>query len=325
MTKYLTLASLLFLFVVLSPSAHAATTCTFTTSGTTMTLDTDCTTDETLLVPDGFTLDGAHNTITAMDPVSGHFTGAVVANAGATAHITRVIVDTMALSNVCDAGDDRLRGVMLEDASGSIMNVRVYNINQGASGCQEGNAIEVRSEPFDGSHPNTKTVEIANNQVYGYQKTGILVNGDVDVDVRHNTVGESATQYDLAANALQLGFGATGNVEHNDVKGNQWLGASDYAATAMLFYDADDLTVKNNEIRGNSDVGMYIFADNGNFTYNNVFDFGVDGPHGDYGIYNGGTGNVVTPNHVRGFATPYEPALALVNAPSSIIEVQPSE
>ena len=33
-----------------------------------MTLNGDCTTDATILVPNGFTLDGAGNTITAVDP-----------------------------------------------------------------------------------------------------------------------------------------------------------------------------------------------------------------------------------------------------------------
>lgn len=37
----------------------AVTDCTFTTVGTTITLDADCTTDATILIPNGFTLDGA--------------------------------------------------------------------------------------------------------------------------------------------------------------------------------------------------------------------------------------------------------------------------
>ena len=48
--------------------ALAATTCTFTTAGTTMTLDADCTTDATIPIPDGYTLDGAGLTIVANDP-----------------------------------------------------------------------------------------------------------------------------------------------------------------------------------------------------------------------------------------------------------------
>ena len=105
-------------------------------------LDADCTTDATILVPDGVTLDGQGNAITAVDPVTGHFVGGVVANGGSGAHVTNLTVDTDGLANVCDAGADCLRGIIFEGASGSITRNTVQNINQGASGCQEGNAIE---------------------------------------------------------------------------------------------------------------------------------------------------------------------------------------
>lgn len=59
-------------------------------------------TDTAILVPDGFTIDGA-----------------------------------------------RLRGILFDGAAGSITHNTVTNINQGASGCQEGNGIEVRNGPFD--------------------------------------------------------------------------------------------------------------------------------------------------------------------------------
>ncbi|MFO7546389.1 MAG: hypothetical protein R6W77_12930, partial [Trueperaceae bacterium] len=61
-----------------------ATGCTFVDDGTVMTLTADCTTDATIFVPDGYTLDGAGFTITAVDPAGDHFRGAVVANAGVT-------------------------------------------------------------------------------------------------------------------------------------------------------------------------------------------------------------------------------------------------
>ena len=129
--------------VVVLSGAEAANNCSFTTVGTTMTLDGDCQTDATILVPDGMTLDGNGHTITGVDPAGGHFTGPVVGNGGATAHVTRLGVTVAGLANVCDAGDDRLRGIMFMGASGSITHNEVSDINQGPSGCQEGNAIEV--------------------------------------------------------------------------------------------------------------------------------------------------------------------------------------
>jgi parallel beta-helix repeat protein len=286
----------------------AATTCAFTTSGTTMTLDGDCMTDSTIGIPDGFTLDGNGYTITAVDPAGDHFRGAVVANDGATAYVANLTVTVSGLANVCDGGDDRLRGIMFEGAAGAITHSAVIGLNQGPSGCQEGNAIEVRNAPYDGTHPNTLFVEVAHNSILDYQKTGIVANGDVAVDIHHNDVGASATQENLAANSVQVGFGATGSVQHNHIDGNQWMGTSDWAATAVLVYDADGVNLSQNNIRGNADIGIYFYGDNGVINNNRVFDEGADHPNSgyDYGIGNWGSDNSVTNNKVRGYQIPYD-------------------
>lgn len=300
---------MVFSFFVIS-STLAVTTCTFTTVGTIMTLDADCTTDETILVPDGFTLDGDGHTITAVDPSGGHFVGAVVKNGGSIAHVKNLGVTADSLSNVCDAGTDRLRGIMFEGASGSIKNNFVDNINQGASGCQEGNAIEVRNAPFDGTHPDTKTVKIANNKITNYQKTGIVANGDVYAEIKHNEVGSSATQANLAANSVQFGFGGTGILEDNEIDGNQWCGPSDFVATAVLLFSANNVKVGKNDIGGNSDLGIYAFGDGISIIKNEITDdssiadcnaFGYD-----IGIGNYGTGNAIDKNEVCGFETSFD-------------------
>ena len=68
-----------------------------------------------------------------------------------------------------------------------------------------------------------QTVEIAHNDITDYQKTGVVCNGDVDCHIHHNSIGESATQLNLAANSVQIGFGGIGVVEFNRIAGNQWL------------------------------------------------------------------------------------------------------
>lgn len=274
--------------------------------GNTVTLTQDVTTDETIEIPDGFTLNGAGHTITAVDPAGDHFRGPVVTNAGATANVKNLTVRVAGLKNACDSGGDRLRGIMFEGASGFIRNCKVIGINQGASGCQEGNGIEVRNAPFDGSHPSTVFVEISNNTIKGYQKTGIVANGDVNVTVRNNRVGDSATQQNLAANSIQLGFGAQGSVKFNNVDGNQWLGASNFAASALLLFAVDDVDVIQNNVRGNSDVGLFaVLVSNSNFDNNKIYDKGQDGPHGDFGIANvAGSNNSFTNNKIKGFDTP---------------------
>jgi hypothetical protein len=232
-----------------------ANTCGFTTVGATMTLTGDCTTDTTITIPDGFTLDGDGYTLTAVDPFGGHFLGAVVASAGTEAHVQDLRITTSGLADVCDAGADRLRGILFDGASGSITGNTVTNIRQGASGCQEGNGIEVRNAPFDGTHPATKHVTIASNTVIGYQKTGILGNGDVFAEVTGNVVvGLGPVAY-IAQNGIQIGFGGMGEVRGNDISGNAYTGCSNqeaaqtgctpWVSTGFLLYDVDANTVQH--------------------------------------------------------------------------------
>jgi hypothetical protein len=278
----------------------------------TIKLTEDLVVTETFLIPDGYTLDGRGHTITAMDPPGGHFKGAVVKNEGAEAHVKNLTVTVSGLANVCDGGDDRLRGIMFEGASGSITHCTVTGINQGPSGCQEGNAIEVRNAPFDGTHPATVKVKIEHNKIYDYQKTGIVCNGDVDAKVKKNTIGASATQENLAANSVQFGYGATGSVEDNKIDGNQWMGTSDWAATAVLIYLADGVKVKKNKIKGNSDIGVYFYGNDGKVEKNKIEDEGPDHPNSGYdiGLGNWGENNKISKNKIKGFDTPIDALVA---------------
>lgn len=210
----------------------------------TLTLLADCTTDHTLLVPDGWTLDGNGFSITGVDPVGGHFLGAVVRNGGGVAHVTDLAVTVSGLADACDAGDDRLRGILFEGAAGSITNNVVTGINQGASGCQEGNAIEVRNAPFDDTGSDL-TVTITDNTVSDYQKTGIVVNGSVAATITGNTaVGVGPVNY-IAQNGIQIGFGATAVVRGNAMSGNDYTPKS-YVSCGLLFYRADGVRASNN-------------------------------------------------------------------------------
>jgi hypothetical protein len=245
------------LFMAGSLPAEALTDCTFTIQGKKQKLDGNCTTDETLFILDDHTLDGNDFTIAAVDPAGDHFRGAVVKNAGTKAKVKDLTVTASGLTNSCDAGADRLRGIMFEGASGSIQKTNVVGINQGASGCQEGNAIEVRNAPFDGTHPNTQKVKIEENIIDDYQKTGIVANGDVKVEIEKNFVGSSDLDDFLAANSIQVGFGAKGEVEKNIVIGNDWDGPSNFAATAILIFASEDVKIKKNSLFGEgTDVGI---------------------------------------------------------------------
>ncbi len=223
--------SVLMMLMAACVTISAATTCTFTTVKKTMTLNANCTTDSSIVVPNGFTLDGAGHTIMAVDPSLGHFTGGVIQNGGAVANVTNLVVTVSGLADICDAGANRLRGVLFDGASGSITNVKALNINQGASGCQEGNAIEVRNF---GSSATTNRVTIDGNTVTGYQKTGIVANGDVDATITNNVVDGLGPVGYIARNGIQIGFGGTGMVKRNQVSGNSYTGSSDASGGILV-------------------------------------------------------------------------------------------
>ena len=293
-------------------ASWATTDCTFTITGSKWELDADCSTDATIFVPDGITLNGKNRTITATDPPAGTFVGAVIATSGTFARVEKVRIVAVGLANSCKSGADRLRGIMFAGASGSITKNTIIDINKGASGCQEGNGIEVRNPPFNGTHPDTQIVKVSGNKIIDYQKTGIVANGDVMVKIDKNTLSESATQANLAANTIQLGFGAIGSISKNKLDGNQWFGwspASDFAASAILVFLGEATKVDKNKVRGNSDVGLFIIGDDGKYEKNNLKDMGVDGGGYDIGVGNYGTGNVLIKNKVKGFDTPYDPPL----------------
>jgi parallel beta-helix repeat protein len=280
-------------------TAEAAHDCIFDVSGTTMALASDCRTDASIVIRDGMTLDGRNHTITAVDPPGGHFTGAILINGGRTASVINTRLVAQSLANVCDAGDGRLRGILLNGASGVLTGNTVLDINQGTSACQEGNGIEVWN--FSGT---PVVVEIADNVVDGYQKSGIVASGDVDATIHHNRVGPSAALASVPTNAVQIGFGAWSTIAHNHITGNRWP-LSDAAATGILLSNsAPGTLVRQNTIAGNADVGIYIAAREAVVTRNVVIDDGVDGFY-DIGIVSAGENNTVRDNDVRGYDQRY--------------------
>jgi parallel beta-helix repeat protein len=95
-------------------------------------------------------------------------------------------------------------------------------------------------------------------------------------------------------------------IEHNHVAGNQWIGQSDYAATALLILLADGTVIQKNNIGGNSDVGIYLYGNDAVVDNNRIFDGGPDGNQNDWdtGLGDWGAGNTVTNNKIRGFDDP---------------------
>jgi hypothetical protein len=237
-------------FLALSPAtARALSTCVFITTGTSMVLQNSCTTDTTITVLPGITLDGNGYTITAVEPLSGHFTGAVVQNAmaGGEIHVTNLTIVASLNGNPCDAGEQRLRGILFFGASGTATNNHV-TVTQGVNfGCQEGNAIEARNFVDETLFsPDRTTVTISDNVVPQYQKTGILANGNVDAIITRNVItGVGATTL-IAQNGVQIGFGATGLVSANEISGSNYTPNS-FFACGIIVVDSDGVDRKQQD------------------------------------------------------------------------------
>ena len=227
MKTWIALGALL-VFGFWDSTAEAATDCSFSKAGRTLKLRADCTTDTTLLIPPGFTLDGRGHTITAVDPPGGHFVGAVLRNGGSVAHVRRVRISAGGLADVCDAGSAALAGIAFEGASGSIVGNTVLHLNQGTSGCQEGHAIRVEHDGARRRH-----VTISRNALADYQKGGILVSGRVHATIRDNVVTGNGPIANIAQNGIEVAFGARARIQSNAVSDHSYSEPG-WVATGIL-------------------------------------------------------------------------------------------
>ncbi|RKH53203.1 right-handed parallel beta-helix repeat-containing protein [Corallococcus aberystwythensis] len=238
--------------------------CAITLSPERVTLREDCVVQSAVFIPDGFTFDGDGHTLTASEDGAGdHFKGAVLRNRGTLASVRDVTVTARNLSDVCDADTDRLRGILLEGASGTIEDTVVEDLSQAGNvgGCQEGFAIDVRNSAA-GATP--VTVVIRGNQLTGYQKAGVVVLGRVAATVEDNVINGLGPTDRIARIGIQLAYGVSGQVVGNQVQGNAYLTHLDYGAGILVlgggYYGAGrelchDLRIQDNVLTEN-DVGV---------------------------------------------------------------------
>jgi hypothetical protein len=260
-------------------AAHAAggditTACPGTVAGTTFTLSADCDTTATLTVPNGFTVDGGGHEITAHDPdpgagPSGLFLGPVLTNAGATMNLTHLTVRGTGFTAFgCNASATPTNGVLYLNASGTMTGIDVLDITQHAT-CQTFHSIQLRAET------GPQTVTITGSTVADYQRSGLLVQGDVHLDASGNTFGPPDLTIPgpggLAQNTVQIGSPAlpapsSGTFTDNTVIGTAF-GAASASSTGVLLANAADLTIQNNTFGGaGTDVGISLFGFNRDIT-----------------------------------------------------------
>ena len=118
-----------------------------------------------------------------------------------------------------------LNGIYMYRAGGSLTNVSVDGISHG-NGIQEGNAISIRNRVAgDNIDVPRAQVDLADIDVTNYQKTGLLLDGNLTFTVKNAHVGQGAGPQgqpnpSIAANSLQISRGASGSVTDSTFKLN---------------------------------------------------------------------------------------------------------
>jgi Right handed beta helix region len=148
---------------------------------------------------------------------------------------------------------------------------------------------------------------IRDNHVDEYQKTAIVVHGNVEATIENNQVGSSVADPVIAPNGIQIGPQASARIRNNHIAGNfTSQAAAGHAGSAILLKRSGPGTiVDHNLIEGDEDVGIYIDADGASITDNVVRDFGGSERMDEVGIVNYGTANLIISNTVTGFRTSY--------------------
>jgi len=141
------------------------------------------------------------------------------------------------------------------------------NVNSADRARVENNTVErmgvAGKETFGILAYGDTSVAIRNNDVSGYERGGIGVNGDggahpsPDASIRGNTVtGSTGIGEAWGPNGIQVGFGATGIVKRNTVRDNRY---SDEGAVAsgILVFESDGIVVQDNEVT-NADIALSV-------------------------------------------------------------------
>jgi hypothetical protein len=266
-------------------AGKCAVPCTFSTVGSVMTLQANCTTTSTIDIPNGVTLDGDGKTVTLAGPAS----AAAIRALGGVANVENLTVDGSGQTGPCAGPSD---AVVFGNTSGRIANVTVRRIHcgsgitvavgQGAQGPHTGDVEDVTVEDVNHDAGNQVAAIAFFANVTGPRLMGgvsgstienifegVLLQGNVGVTVEdndiaaisagiHATDGADATATDNTVTGAQFGMGAD--------LGSAATGPSTLAASGNVIVGPGLITGPT--------YGVAFFAGNeGNATGNTVSNF----------------------------------------------------
>lgn len=170
---------------------------------------------------------------------------------------------------------DSIRFGVLVDGGGSatIRDNHITEIHDTPfSGCQNGNAVQVgRFATGPGR------AFVFKNIIDNFQKNGITVNEAASsAEVSHNEVTGVGPTSVIAQNGIQVGFGATADVHHNEVSELIYTPGT-FASAGILLFQPGVLKVEHNKVT-RTDEGIYsIDATNPIIRYNRTSFNSYDG------------------------------------------------
>lgn len=226
----------------------------------------------------------------ATDLDSGQPTTAIVTvTAGTTGvNVSNLVVDGSGLTSTFTGCADNFVGVLYQAASGTVSFVTVQNIELPATlgGCQDGLGVFVQA-----GSSGKANVNVQNGTVNGYDKGGIVcVDTGTHCDVTQNTITGLGPTTSGASNGVQMGPGASGNVNQNVISGNNWTGTSTEsepqadAAAGVLVYGAGGNTQVQNDTLTDNQIAVEVVHSNAAVQQNTISESG-SGIAGSIGVF----------------------------------------
>ncbi len=146
-------------------------------------LTADCDVTSTLVIDDGWTLDGKQHTITAQ----GSSFGAIISSTpGSGSAPTKLMVSKLHIetTGIGSSGSD-LAGILFDGAYGAVSNVTVNGVSLGNT---DHNGFGVKVDNTVGAPMGTHKVRISATTIRGFQQAGISITGNVGFNVFRSIV-----------------------------------------------------------------------------------------------------------------------------------------
>jgi parallel beta-helix repeat protein len=193
------------------------------------------------------------------------------------------LTGTDALVTISSSQNVEISGLAIQGSSSAEFGIRV---DTGASADLDDNTISailgangvgIFVGQSSASDTTSGHADIEGNKVTNYGKAGIAVNGaKYSADIERNTVVGIGSTSAIAQDGIQIGDGANGDVERNDVSGNRYTGTGFDAAGILLLNAGSRTDVEGNQTHANQE-GIFIYQSKGidvgdNVSFSNTAD-----------------------------------------------------